>query len=147
MAQIVLGIGTSHTPMLLVDRADLPRYEENDRRLSLLGLDGAQVTFDALAASAPDRHGINVTAEHLSARHAAAHEALAALSDAIASAALDALIVIGDDQKEMLRAEPFPPLLVYQHPSIRSQRPEHAPGRPEWAVRGSDRYYPAGRSA
>ena len=60
MAKIVLGLGTSHTPMLLVDGADLPRYEENDRRLSLLDLDGEPITFDALLASAPDRLGDKV---------------------------------------------------------------------------------------
>jgi hypothetical protein len=143
MARIVLGLGTSHTPMLLVDGSDLPRYEENDRRLPLLDVDGVPVTFDVLAVRASGRHDQTVTAEHLSARHAAAHGAMAGLADALASATLDALIVIGDDQKEMLRGDQSPPLLVYDRPSIRSQRPPHAPNRPEWVLRGSDRYYPA----
>jgi hypothetical protein len=142
MARIVLGLGTSHTPMLLVDASDLPRYEENDRRLTLLDNDGVSTTFDALLAGASDRAS-EVTAEQLSARHAAARQAIAGLSDVLASAALDALIVIGDDQKEMLRGDQTPALLVYDRPTIRSQRPPHAPGRPEWALRGSDRYYPA----
>jgi Catalytic LigB subunit of aromatic ring-opening dioxygenase len=141
MARIVLGLGTSHTPMLLVDGSDLPRYEENDRRLTLLDNDGAPVTFDALLAAASHRHDDDLTA--LPARHAAAHRAIAGLSDALASAALDVLIVIGDDQKEMLHGDHVPPLLVYDSPSIRSQRPPHAPGRPDWILRGSDRYYPA----
>jgi hypothetical protein len=140
MARIVLGLGTSHTPMLLVDGSDLPRYEENDRRLTLLDIDGAPTSFDALLAGASDA---DVTAAHLSARHEAAHGAMAGLADALASAALDALIVIGDDQKEMLRGEHQPTVLVYDRSSIRSQRPPHAPGRPEWALRASDRYYPA----
>ena len=48
MARIMLGLGTSHTPMLLVDASDLSRYEENDRRLSLLDNAGAPVGFDTL---------------------------------------------------------------------------------------------------
>jgi hypothetical protein len=143
MARIVLGLGTSHTPMLLVDSADLPRYEENDRRLTLLDNEGAPATFDALLAQSSDRHAAEVTAEQLSARHAAARRAIAELSDALDYAALDALIVIGDDQREMLPGDRPPALLVYDRPTIRSQRPPHAPGRPEWALRGSDRYYPA----
>jgi hypothetical protein len=143
MAQIVLGLGTSHTPMLLVDPSDLTRYEENDRRLTLLDVDGATVTFDRLLAGAADHHGRDVTAPELSVRHAAARRAIAGLSDALASAALDALIVIGDDQKEMLKDAHSPPLLVYDRPTIRGQRPPHATGRPEWALRASDRYYPA----
>ena len=127
MARIVLGLGTSHTPMLLVDGSDLPRYEENDRRLLLLDFDGEPVTLDALTARASGRHDLAVTAEQLSARHAAAHNAMAGLADALASAALDALIVIGDDQKEMLRGDQSPPLLVYDRPSIRSQRPAACP--------------------
>jgi hypothetical protein len=143
MARIVLGLGTSHTPMLLVDGSDLPRYEENDRRLPLLDTDGAPITFDALLARAPDRHGMDVTPQALSERHAAAQRAIRGLADAVGSADLDALIVIGDDQKEMLRGDDHPPLLVYDRATIRSQRPPHAPGRAEWVLRGTDRYYPA----
>ncbi|HEY0183437.1 MAG TPA: hypothetical protein VGC09_11575 [Rhodopila sp.] len=143
MGSIVLGVGTSHTPMLLVDAADLPRYEENDRRLPLLDLDGAPITFDALLHRTATRLSEDVTAKQLSARHAAARQAIAGLSDALATADLDALIVIGDDQKEMLRDDRPPPLLVYDRPTMRSQCPPHAPGRPEWVLRGSDRYYPS----
>jgi 3-O-methylgallate 3,4-dioxygenase len=142
MARIVLGLGTSHSPMLLVDAADLPRYEENDRRLTLLDMDGSPTSFDTLLAGAADRLAGGVTPAHLSARHAAAQAAIAGLADALASAALDALIVIGDDQKEMLRDDHPPALVVYDRPTIRWHRPPHAPGRPEWATRGSDRYYP-----
>ena len=143
MARIVLGIGTSHTPMLLVDAADLPRYEENDRRLTLLDLDGAPSSFDALLAGASDRYVTAVAPAQLSARHAAARRAIAGLSDALASAALDALIVIGDDQQEMLPGDHPPALLIYDRPTIRSRRPPRAPDRPEWVLRGSDRFYPA----
>jgi hypothetical protein len=142
MAQIVLGLGTSHTPMLLVDACDLPRYEENDWRLALLDLDGAPTTFECLLAAASDRHAGDVAFEQQSARQAAAHGAMSVLSDALSSAALDALIIIGDDQKEMLRGEYIPPLLVYAGATIRSQRPPHGQNRPEWVLRGSDRYYP-----
>lgn len=142
MARIILGLGTSHTPMLLVDAADLPRYEENDRRLPLLDLEGVPTTFDQLAAAAADRHVSAVTAEKLSARHVAARLAIDGLADALALAALDALIVIGDDQKEMLRGDHHPALMVYDRATIRSRRPPHAANRPAWALRGADRYYP-----
>jgi len=143
MAQIVFGLGTSHTPMLLVDAGDLPRYEENDHRLPLLDFDGMPVTFGGLLDRTKDRYAREVTAEKLSARHAAARDAIARLSDALSTAALDALIVIGDDQKEMLRGDTMPTLLVYDRPTMRSQCPPHAPNRPAWVLRGSDRYYPA----
>jgi 3-O-methylgallate 3,4-dioxygenase len=142
MAQIVFGLGTSHTPMLLADPSDLPRYEENDRRLNLLDSDGQKATFDMMLAAAGSRYEEDVTAEALSARHAAAREAIGRLSESLAGAALDALIVIGDDQQEMLRGTDIPPLLVYDRPTMRSMRPAHASGRPEWILRASGRYYP-----
>jgi hypothetical protein len=141
MARIVLGLGTSHTPMLLVDACDLPRYEENDRRLSLLDFEGVPATFDAMLAAAGDRYSDVVTAERLSVRHAAARGAIARLADTLAGAALDALIVIGDDQQEMLRGTEIPSLLVYDRPTLRSQHPPHAAGRPDWVLRASGRYY------
>jgi hypothetical protein len=140
MARIVLGLGTSHTPMLLADPGDLPRYEENDRRLTLLDNDGQTATFDGMLA-AGGRYQEVVTADHLSARHTAARRAIARLSDSLAGAALDALIVIGDDQQEMLRGTDIPALLIYDRPTLRSQRPAHAPNRPEWTRRASGRYY------
>ncbi|MFL5254235.1 MAG: hypothetical protein ACJ8AI_15315 [Rhodopila sp.] len=143
MASITLGLGTSHTPMLLVDAGDLPRYEENDRRLSLLDHDGAVTTFDTLRERAGTRHADATAAEAITAWHAAAERALAGLADAVASAALDALVIIGDDQQEMLRGTTMPPLLVYTQPVIRAERPPHAPNRPAWVLRGTDRYYPA----
>ena len=85
----------------------------------------------------------DVSPQQLTTRHAAAQQAIAGLADALNSAALDALVVIGDDQKEMVRGDPMPPLLIYDRPTIRSRRPPHAPGRPEWVLRASDRYYPA----
>jgi hypothetical protein len=54
MAQIVLGLDTSHTPMLLVDACDLPRDEETDRRLALLDVEGAPTTFEYLLSVASD---------------------------------------------------------------------------------------------
>jgi hypothetical protein len=49
---------------------------------------------------------------------------------------LDALIVIGDDQQEMLHGTDIPPLLVYDRPMIRSQPPAHAtmPTRSRWGT-------------
>jgi 3-O-methylgallate 3,4-dioxygenase len=37
----------------------------------------------------------------------------------------------------------MPPLLIYTEPVIRAERPAHAPDRPTWVLRGTDRYYPA----
>ena len=51
MARIVLGIGTSHTPMLNVGAEDWPRFEELDRRRQHLHKDGRPATYDELLAA------------------------------------------------------------------------------------------------
>ena len=144
MAQIVLGLGTSHTPMLLVDAEDLPRYEENDRRIGeLLDHNGAVTTFDALLVKSGDDLAATVTPQALAARHAAGQRGIATLADALATADLDAVVIIGDDQHEMIKDESIPPLMIYSAPAIRGQRPPQPANRPAWVLKGSSRYYPA----
>ena len=68
---------------------------------------------------------------------------MSVLSDALSSAALDALIIIGDDQKEMLRGK----YIVRRCSSMPAPRSAASvrrmrQNRPEWVLRGSDRYYP-----
>ena len=48
MAKIVLGIGTSHTPMLNTPVEDWPRFIERDRLRPHLTKDGRSVTYEEL---------------------------------------------------------------------------------------------------
>ena len=50
MARIVLGIGTSHTPMLNVGPEEWPLFEELDRKRAHLHRDGTRATYDELVA-------------------------------------------------------------------------------------------------
>ena len=87
------------------------------------------------------------TPEKFATRHAAAQAALDRLSAEIRDARLDALVVFGDDQKELFLEDNIPALLVYRGKTL-----PHAmrPPKPEWvdwfaAIQG--RYYlPSGRA-
>ena len=76
MARIILGIGTSHTPMLNVGSTTGRASNELDRRRSHLHKDGRPATYDELLAIAPPSLQAELAPEKLAARHA---EAMAAL--------------------------------------------------------------------
>jgi 3-O-methylgallate 3,4-dioxygenase len=70
------------------------------------------------------------------------------LRDGLAAAKLDAVIVVGDDQKEIYHEDNMPSVLVYRGETIPNvpNRTTRTPGpdwakRPAWAQRASARYY------
>ena len=119
MARIVLGIGTSHTPMLnapgrgmaAVHRARLaPLPHHKDGRAGDLRRAAAPgAGLDARPRLRPSR---------IAARHDEAKAAIGRLGDAIRRAELDALIVVGDDQKEIYHDDNMPSVLVYRGETI-----------------------------
>jgi hypothetical protein len=145
MARIVLGIGTSHTPMLNLGPEDWPRFEELDRRRAHLHKDGRPATFDELLAAAPL---VDITQEAHARRHAEAMAALDRLHETLIEAKLDVVVIVGDDQKELYHDDHMPSVLVYRGETIanvpnrttRAMDPDVA-WRPDWARRASARYY------
>lgn len=150
MAGIVFGAGTSHTPMLNSAADEWPLYEEIDRRRAHLHKDGRRATYDELLEVAPASVREEIAPERLAERHREAMAAVERLRDGLADAALDAVIVIGDDQKEIYHEDVMPSVLVYHGRTIPNvpNRTMHADrsdmaGRPAWARRASARYYEA----
>jgi 3-O-methylgallate 3,4-dioxygenase len=148
MARIVLGIGTSHTPMLNAAPEEWPLFEEIDRKRAHLHKDGSRATFDELLAIAPASLKAELAPERHARRHAEAMAAIDRLRAAVADARLDALVIVGDDQKEVYHDDLMPSVLVYRGETIpnvpnRTTRKMDAEvaWRPEWAKRASARYY------
>ena len=147
MAEVVLGVGTSHTPMLNLAPEDWPCFAELDRVRPHLHKDGRPATYEDLLAVADPAIAAELAPARFKAKHAAAMAALAQLGDALAGARLDALVVIGDDQNEVFHADNMPSVLVYHGETIANVplRTRH-PGpdwarRPEWSKRATARYY------
>lgn len=147
MARIILGIGTSHTPMLNVGVEDWLRFEDLDRRRSHRHKDGQPATYDELLAVAPPSLRIEIAAEKLAKRHAEAMAALDRLHRTLIAAELDVVVVVGDDQKELYHDDHMPSILVYRGETIanvpnRTQAKDlDVAWRPDWARRASARYY------
>ena len=115
MAEIVLGIGSSHSPMLSTPHEAFGGHVERDR---------ARVPgFEALVRERAAWIGPELTPTVTRARHDASQAAIARLGATLAEAALDAVIVIGDDQGEWFSADNQPALCVYWGDRVESLPP------------------------
>lgn len=147
MARIVFGAATSHTPMLNSSAEEWPLFEEIDRRRAHLHKDGRPATYDDLLAVAPSSLEGEIAPQKLARRHGEAMAALGRLRDELLGAKLDAVIVVGDDQKEIYHDDVMPSVLVYRGETIPNVpfRTLHGASdwgsRPAWAQRASARYY------
>jgi Catalytic LigB subunit of aromatic ring-opening dioxygenase len=140
MAKLVLGIGTSHTPMLNTPAEEWPRFIDRDGVREFLDKEGRPATYaELLSRAEPDIAG-ELTPERLAARHAAAQAGVAHLREAVRRAELDALIVIGDDHKELYHDDNLPGFVVYHGKTIRNV-PLNGFSGPDWARRATARYY------
>jgi 3-O-methylgallate 3,4-dioxygenase len=117
MAQIILGIGTSHSPMLSIDHAAFSGLAARDRGNPFVR------DFDGMAREKASWIGRELRPEVTRARHDANQAALAQLSRVLAEVKPDALVVIGDDQNEWFTADSQPALCIYWGDSVENLPP------------------------
>jgi 3-O-methylgallate 3,4-dioxygenase len=114
MAELVLGIGTSHSPALNSSAADYPHHADRDiARTAHLDRDGNVCSYDDLLTLAPKTIANEITDEAFARRVAACEAGLARLTQEIEDAALDTLIIVGDDQYEQYKSDNMPAMLIY----------------------------------
>ena len=140
MAELVLGIGTSHTPMLNAPAEDWPRFIDRDAVRDFLDKEGQPTTYEELLHRAEPHVAAELTPERFAARHAEAQAGVSHLRDAVRRAELDALIVIGDDHKEIYQDDNLPSFVVYRGKTI-CNVPLNGFSGPDWARRATARYY------
>jgi hypothetical protein len=116
MAQIVLGIGTSHSPQLSTPPE---QWVEGPDRFKRPGFElysipqGKRISFEELDARAMPGIDKEVTIEKFRARYDECQANLAWLAQAIETARPDVLVMFGDDQKELFLDELLPSFSVY----------------------------------
>jgi hypothetical protein len=140
MAKIVLGIATSHTPMLNAPAEDWPRFIDRDAVRDFLDKDGEPATYETLLSRVEPHVAAELTPERVAVRHGEAQAAVEHLKAAVGRAELDALIVLGDDHKELYLDDSMPGFVVYYGKTI-SNVPLNGFKGPEWARRATARYY------
>jgi hypothetical protein len=109
MADIVLGLGTSHSPQLSVSWEEwhlLRQKDETDPRLDYKGL------LASVRQKKPDIEQ-ELTQEKWRKRHEACQKGIAAVGAALKEAKPDLVVVFGDDQHEQFGDENMPTFALY----------------------------------
>ena len=117
MAKVVLGIGTSHTPMISTP----PDYwgahgEANDKRNKELlshKHDGSVVPYDQLLEEAGGRFDSMVTVERFKENYDRLQHGISELAKTLKEVNPDAVIIVSDDQDEALFEDNMPMFQVY----------------------------------
>ncbi len=140
MARLVAAFGTSHSPALNSPAEDMPGHARRDEQHpNHLDREGNRVSYEQLLAQAPKE--IDCSLETTAARVAACERHIERLARAIAEAKLDALVVVGDDQKEQYFEDNLPAFLVYCGKTIVNGVQELPTGAPEYWRRARAQYY------
>ncbi|HEX3918081.1 MAG TPA: hypothetical protein VHW60_12150, partial [Caulobacteraceae bacterium] len=115
MAKVVLGIGSSHSPALLMEPSGwLARGETDDKTIMALhDFDGKRVKYDELLEKTPSAMMKEIEPQVLAARHAANEAGIARITEILDAADPDIVIIIGDDHREVYQDDNMPALAVY----------------------------------
>ncbi|HWO40501.1 MAG TPA: extradiol ring-cleavage dioxygenase [Candidatus Eisenbacteria bacterium] len=106
MAEVVIGLGTSHSPQLSIRASEwhwLLEKDETDPRLD----------YPALLKRAKPGIEAELTPEKFRQKDEACLKAVAHLGDALRKANVDAIVVFGDDQHEQFHDDNMPTFAIY----------------------------------
>jgi 3-O-methylgallate 3,4-dioxygenase len=151
MADIVLAIGTSHSPLLNSPAEDYPKHAAIDASgRKLLDKNGKPCTYGELLEKADPSIKRQIEPQVLEERSARCTDNIERLSREIAEAKLDALIIIGDDQQEQFFDDNMPAILIYWGETIENNplhMDENAPqfwrkARAQYHETAQSRLYP-----
>ncbi|HEY3685350.1 MAG TPA: hypothetical protein VGL93_20130 [Streptosporangiaceae bacterium] len=112
MAEIVVGIGSSHGPQLKMPPERWSERGRFDRGNTALVYQGRDHTFAELAAARTD-FSAECAPEAQRARYDACMAALRRLGEVVRAARPDVLVIVSSDHKEIYGDELLPPFAVY----------------------------------
>jgi OH-DDVA oxygenase len=114
MANIVFGVGASHSPLLAIKPEQWPLRAEDDRRNPGHYYRGRKFSFDELAnLRKNEAFNQQLTLEVMRERDRRNQQHLDRLGRMIRDANLDVLVIFGDDQHEILLSDNNPAFLVF----------------------------------
>ena len=144
MAEIVLAIGTSHSPLLASPPEDYPKHAEIDiKGRKLLDKLGRPCTYGELLAQADPAIKDQIDMAVLTERAARCVANVERLAATIAKADLDALIIIGDDQNEQFFDDNMPSILIYWGDTIANNPLDMPADAPQFWRRARSQYHEA----
>ncbi|MDE3073938.1 MAG: extradiol ring-cleavage dioxygenase [Chloroflexota bacterium] len=117
MADIVLGIGTSHTPQISTPWEHWPDLGKTQE----------------VSPAIPENLEEQLDPKVHERKHAAVQQAVKKLGDVLQSAkGLDAIVIFGDDQHEQFRDENMPAVAIYHGETFSIKPRPHNPNAPAW---------------
>lgn len=147
MADIVLGIGTSHSPLLNSPAEDYPKHAQIDASgRKLIDKTGKPVTYGALLAQADPSIKDQIEPKVLEERSARCTANIVRVAQAIETAELDALIIVGDDQHEQFLDDNIPAILIYSGETIENNPLRMDDDAPQFWRHARSQYHEAGQS-
>jgi len=142
MARLIAAFGTSHSPALASPPEDMAGHARRDEQYSHhLDSNGRRASYADLLRSAPPSVQHEIRPEKIAARVLECQRAIDRLAGSIAAAKLDALVVVGDDQREQYLEDNMPAFLVYCGATIVNATLELAQGAPEYWKRARSQYH------
>jgi hypothetical protein len=124
MAEIVIGIASSHTPQLSSGVDMWQDHALRDQRYPLLGKDAEFHTYAETLASANPEMARELEPDVWESKYQRAQAAIESLSAALASAGADLALVIGDDQRELFVDDGIPAFACFTGTELFDMAPE-----------------------
>lgn len=121
MAEIVVGLGTSHTNMMSSRPEFWAAQGANDRRHKELISPRSHTikTYDELLAERGDELAPRVTLEHFTGQYEQLQRGVNGVAETLGEYAPDTLVIITDDQDEILFEDNMPTFWIYWGESMR----------------------------
>lgn len=142
MAKIILGIGTSHSPMLATPAEDYPKHAEMDKSgRKLLDRDGNPRSFGELVELVGPSLAPQITPQVMEERAARCTANIEKLGGVIKLHQLDALIIVGDDQHEQFFDDNMPSILIYSGETILNNPLHMDEDAPQWWRTARQQYH------
>ncbi|HMH18893.1 MAG TPA: protocatechuate 3,4-dioxygenase [Burkholderiales bacterium] len=145
MAHLAAAFGSSHSVMLAAELQDwLTGFRQSDLRMKYYDREGRPRSYADVLAGAPANIAELISDEPITRRFNEVQAAMKRLRSEIASAKLDVLVIVGDDQHELFQDRHMPSIGIYYGESIRnaSIRTVKRSGSPEeWYNRAQMRRF------
>ncbi|MEE2969034.1 MAG: extradiol ring-cleavage dioxygenase [Pseudomonadota bacterium] len=114
MAELVLALATSHSPILGSVAEDFTLHGERDKNNPRhLDKEGRPCGYDDLLAAAGGAFDQELEPDVIARRVEACQRGIAKVAAALEEAAPDVLLIVGDDQQEQFLEDNMPSMLVY----------------------------------
>jgi aromatic ring-opening dioxygenase catalytic subunit (LigB family) len=148
MANIVLGLATSHTPLFTLHSDDWQLRADADRMNPRLNLsDGRRLRYEELLAEVGPKYAEASQQEELARKAALCEAALDHLAKALAQARPDVVVVVGDDQGELFSPSNQPAIAICHNDTLITSDAFGREGSPDWVVKAGKGYLMDARHA